>query len=103
MKKAVKPARTTKPIKKPVPQVPFSQPQLKDSALVGDSLLGSLRSGDLDAFRMVLVSHIVSANKMQLAKKAGLSRRALYDMMDLKQKFNPELSTLSSVIRGLAV
>ena len=95
--------RAKNSLKKPVQQVPFSRTQLKDSALVGEILLESLRTGDLNSFRMVLASHIVSANKMQLAKKAGMSRRALYDMMDMKQKFNPELSTLSSVIRALAV
>ena len=96
MRKAAIQVRTTKHSKKLVAQLPFSN-------LVDATLLESLRTGDLDAFRMVLVSRLISANKMQLAKKAGLSRRALYDMMDLKQKFNPELSTLSSVIRGLAV
>ena len=96
MRKAAIQVRTTKNSKKLVAQLPFSN-------LVGETLLESLRTGDLDTFRVLLVSHLMNANKMQLAKKAGLSRRALYDMMDLKQKFNPELSTVSSVIRALAV
>ncbi len=82
--------------------VPFSSPELRSAKLVAESLLECIKTGDLDAFRDVLTSHLMTANKMQLAKKAGLGRRTLYDLVDRKQNFNPELSTVSAIIRGLA-
>jgi hypothetical protein len=44
----------------------------------------------------------MTANRAALAKKAGLGRRTLYDILDPKKKFNPALSTVSAVIRALA-
>ncbi|MEO5970629.1 MAG: hypothetical protein ABIQ95_11935 [Bdellovibrionia bacterium] len=82
--------------------VPFASAELKDSKLVSETLLECIRTGDLDSFRDVLASYLMSANKVQLAKKAGLGRRTLYDILDPKKKFNPELSTVSAVIRALA-
>jgi DNA-binding phage protein len=64
--------------------------------------LDCIRTGDLDAFREVLASHLMTVNKIRLAKKAGVGRRTLYDILDPKKKFNPELSTISAVIRALA-
>ena len=81
---------------------PFSSPELKDPRLVSEALLECIRTGDLDAFRDVLASHLITANKVELAKKAGLSRRTLYALLDPSRKFNPELSTVSAVIRALA-
>ena len=82
--------------------VPFSSPELKNPKLVSETLLECIKTGDLDSFRDVLTAHLVTANKARLAKKAGLGRRTLYDIMDPKKKFNPELSTVSAVIRALA-
>jgi DNA-binding phage protein len=41
-------------------------------------------------------------NKTAIAKKAGIGRRTLYDLMDPTKEFNPELSTISAVIKSLA-
>ena len=82
--------------------VPFSSPELRSAKLVAETLLECIKTGDLESFRDVLAAHLTSANKMQLAKKAGLGRRTLYDIVDRKKKFNPELSTVSAVIRALA-
>ncbi len=82
--------------------VPFSSPELKNSKIVSEALLDCIRTGDLDSFRDVLASYLMTANKATLAKKAGLGRRTLYDLLDPKKKFNPELSTVSAVIRALA-
>ena len=82
--------------------VPFSSPELKNPKLVSETLLECIRTGDLESFRDVLISYLMSANKTSLAKKAGIGRRTLYDIMDQKKKFNPELSTVSAVIRALA-
>ena len=81
---------------------PFASPELKNPKLVSETLLECIRTGDLNSFRDLLTSYLMTANKVQLAKKTGLGRRTLYDIMDPKKKFNPELSTISAVIRALA-
>ncbi|NDC22910.1 MAG: hypothetical protein EB078_05840, partial [Proteobacteria bacterium] len=82
--------------------VPFTSKELKDPELVANTLLECVKSGDLDSFRDVLVAHLATVNKLAIAKKAGIGRRTLYDLLDPKKKFNPELSTVSAVIRALA-
>ncbi len=82
--------------------VPFSSPELRNPKLVSEALLDCIRTGDLDSFRDVLAAYIMTANKAQFAKKAGIGRRTLYDILDPNKKFNPELSTVSAVIRALA-
>ena len=81
---------------------PFASKELKDRELVADTLLECIKSGDLDSFRDVLVAHLATVNKLAIAKKAGIARRTLYDLLDPNKKFNPELSTVSAVIRALA-
>jgi DNA-binding phage protein len=82
--------------------VPYSNPDLKNPKLVGETLLDCIRTGDLEAFRDVLSSFIAVTNKLELAKKAGISQHTLYTLIDPKKKFNPELETVSAVIRALA-
>ena len=82
--------------------VPFTSPELKNPKLVSKTLLDCIRTGDLDSFRDVLASYLMSANKVRLAEKAGVGRRTIYDLLDPKKKFNPELSTVSAVIRAMA-
>lgn len=82
--------------------VPFASKELKNAKLVIETLLECIRSGDLPSFRDVLVAHLMTVNKMSLAVKAGIGRRTLYDLIDPKKKFNPELSTVSAVIHALA-
>ena len=81
---------------------PFTSKELKDSHLVAETLLECIRTGDLDSFREVLMAHLMTVNKVAVAKKAGIGRRTLYDLIDPKKDFNPELSTISAVIRALA-
>jgi len=82
--------------------LPFASPELKNPKLVSETLLECIKTGDLDSFRDVLAAYLMTANKTRLAQKAGLGRRTLYDIMDPKKKFNPELLTVSAVIRALA-
>lgn len=82
--------------------VPFASPELKNAKLVSETLLECIKTGDLESFRDVLAAYLMTANKVQLAKKAGIGRRTLYDILDQTKKFNPELSTVSAVIRALA-
>ena len=82
--------------------VPFASPELNNPKLVSETLLECIKTGDVDSFRDVLIAHLMTANKVQLAKKAGIGRRTLYDILDRSKEFNPTLSTVSSVIRALA-
>lgn len=81
---------------------PFKSVELKDSHLVADTLLECIKTGDIESFREVLTAHLMTVNKSALAKKLGIGRRTLYDLMDLDKTFNPELSTISAVIKSLA-
>ena len=81
---------------------PFSNPDLKNSDFVAEVLLDCIKSGELDSFRDVLTSYLSSINKTELAKKAGIGRRTLYELIDTKKDFNPELSTISAIIRAIA-
>lgn len=81
---------------------PFSSKELKDSQLVINTLLDCIRSGDTESFREVLVAHLMTVNKTDFAKKAGLGRRTLYALIDSKKEFNPELSTISAIIQSIA-
>lgn len=82
--------------------VPFKSSELQDVDLVIDTLLDCIKNQDLESFREVLIAHLNTVNKTKIAKKAGIGRQTLYDMMDPKKKFNPELSTISSLIHALA-
>lgn len=82
--------------------VPFQSEELKNPRLVIEVLLDCIREGDPDTFREVLIAHLLTANKTQIAKKAGLGRRTLYDLMDPKKEFNPEFSTISAMIKAIA-
>ncbi len=81
---------------------PFTSKELKDSKLVVETLLECIRTGDNDSFREVLTAHLLTVNKTKMAQKTELGRRTLYDLMDPKREFNPELSTISAIIQLLA-
>ena len=81
---------------------PFKSSELKDVELVIDTLLDCIKTGDIETFREVLVAHLLTVNKVKLAKKAGIGRRTLYDLIDPKKEFNPELSTISALMQALA-
>ncbi|PIP95057.1 MAG: hypothetical protein COW00_17815 [Bdellovibrio sp. CG12_big_fil_rev_8_21_14_0_65_39_13] len=79
----------------------FNSSELKNTDLVADTLLECIKTGDLDSFREVLTAHLMTVNKTQIAKLAGVGRRTLYDLIDPAKEFNPELSTISAIIRAL--
>lgn len=81
---------------------PFTSKELKDAKLVVETLLECIRSGDIESFREVLTAHLMTVNKAGLARRSGIGRRTLYDLMDPNKEFNPELSTISAVLRSLA-
>lgn len=81
---------------------PFKSKELKDKKIVIEILFDCIKTEDLKTFREVLVAHLITVNKMELANRAGIGRRTLYDLIDPKKKFNPGLSTISAVIKALA-
>jgi len=96
--------RTAKNVKHiPDNQIDYSDiPASTDANLVSETLLECIKTGDLESFREVLVAHLMSANNSEIAKIAGVGRRTIYDIIDIKKDFNPELSTASAIIRALA-
>jgi DNA-binding phage protein len=82
--------------------VPFKSDILKDSNVVTEALLDCIRTNDLESFRELLAAHLLTVNKMELAKKAGIGRRTLYDLIDTKKEFNPGLTTISALINAIA-
>ena len=80
---------------------PSKSKNLKNPKIIREALLYCIQTGDTEAFRDVLVAHINSTNKTTLAKKAGLGRRTIYDLIDPKKSFNPELSTISALMQAL--
>ncbi len=82
--------------------VPFQSEELKDSSLISEVLLESVRTGDPESFREVLTAHLLTVNKTNFSRQTGLSRRTLYSLIDPNKKFNPEFSTISALIQGLS-
>lgn len=82
--------------------VPFKSKELKDPEVVTEALLDCIKSGDIEAFREVLTVYLMTANKAAIAKKAGIGRRTLYDLIDPDKEFNPELSTITALIKAIA-
>ena len=82
--------------------VPFKSEILKDSKVVTNALLDCIRLDDLGSFRELLTAHLMTVNKMELARKAGIGRRTIYDLIDPKKDFNPELSTIAAIIKAIA-
>ena len=78
------------------PHIPFKSSEIKDVHLVVETLLDCIKTGDIESFREVLTAHLMTVNK------AGIGRRTLYDLIDPKKEFNPELSTISALINALA-
>jgi DNA-binding phage protein len=63
--------------------------------------MDALFQNDLDTFRDVLIAHLRSISKTDLAKKTGLGRRTLYDLIE-NETFDPRLSTISSLLSKIA-
>lgn len=81
---------------------PYSNPDLKDSKIVAEALLDCLKHGDTEAFRDVLVSFLMTANKKKLSKVSGIGRTTIYDIMNPEKEFNPELSTVAALLKVIA-
>lgn len=65
------------------------------SAAIADALI----DGDADAVREILVSYLQQVHKDKFYKDAGISRRALFKLME--PNANPTLDSLAKVCRAL--
>jgi DNA-binding phage protein len=78
-----------------------NQELLGNKKLVIETLMEALCTNDIETFRDVLIAHLRTLSKTELAKRTGLGRRTLYDLIEAK-KFDPRLSTLSALLSKIA-
>lgn len=74
---------------------------LLNKKLIAEVLVDCLLKNDVQTFQDVLVSHLRTLSKTDLAKQTGLGRRTLYDLIEGKN-FDPRLSTLSALLSKIA-
>lgn len=74
---------------------------MKDRKLVREVLVEALMTNDLATFQDVLIAHLRAMSKSRLASKTGLGRQTLYDLIDESKDFNPTLSTLGAILKGI--
>lgn len=80
---------------------PFSK-ELADPKFIKQAVLQALVEGDLESVRDVLIAHLQTVNKSNLAAKTKLGRQTLYDLMNSKKEFNPSIKTLSAILDNIA-
>jgi DNA-binding phage protein len=80
---------------------PYSK-RLTDSKLVRKVLVEALMDGDIETVQDVLIAHLRTCSKIGLAKKSGLGRQTLYDLVSGKREFNPSLKTLGAILKTIA-
>ncbi len=68
---------------------------------MAEVLVEALLNNDMSTFQDVLIAHLKIISKTNLAKKTGLGRRTIYDLMN-RNKFDPRISTLGSLLSTLA-
>lgn len=93
-------AKTLKRQKKSYPGLtPFKADQklFLDKDLIAEILVESLLQNDLETFKDVIIAHLRAVSKTELAKKTGLGRQTIYDLME-KEKFDPRVSTLGALL-----
>lgn len=79
-----------------------SDARFKDAKTIKPILIEALMEDDLETFKDVLIAHLRSLPKTELASKTNLGRQTLYDLIDDSKEFNPTLSTLGSILKAIA-
>lgn len=74
---------------------------LLDRKLITQVLADALIQNDIDTFRDVLITHLRTISKTELAKETGIGRRTLYDLIE-NENFDPRLSTLAALLSKIA-
>ena len=76
---------------------------LGDPKLVSKAIIDCLKENDLEGLQDVLVGFLRHLpNKTEFAKRAKLSRQALYDLQNRRKKFNPTADTLGAILKAAA-
>jgi DNA-binding phage protein len=74
--------------------------ELANRKFISDAIADALLDGDADAVREILLAHLEQVHKDNFYKEAGISRRALFKLME--PKANPTLESLAKVCKALA-
>lgn len=75
---------------------------LRDGAAVRQALLQAIIEDDLDTFRDVLIGHLRATSKTRLARKTGLGRQTIYDILQNEAGFDLRVSTLAKLLKSLS-
>lgn len=74
--------------------------ELANRKFISEAISDALLDGDADAVREILLAHLEQVHKDQFYKDAGISRRALFKLME--PNANPTLESLAKVCKALA-
>lgn len=74
--------------------------ELANRKFISDAISDALLDGDADAVREILLAHLEQVHKDRFYKDAGISRRALFKLME--PNANPTLESLAKVCKALA-
>jgi DNA-binding phage protein len=74
--------------------------ELANCKFISEAIADALIDGDADAIREILLSHLEQVCKDHFYKDAGISRRALFKLME--PNANPTLESLAKVCKALA-
>jgi DNA-binding phage protein len=74
--------------------------ELANRKFISDAIADALLDGDADAVRDILLAHLEQVHKDNFYKDAGISRRALFKLME--PNANPTLESLAKVCKALA-
>ena len=72
---------------------------LSNKKFISNAIADALMDGDADAIREILLSHLEVVHKDRFYKVAGISRRALFKLME--PNANPTLESLAKVCKAL--
>lgn len=74
--------------------------ELANHKFISDAIADALMDGDAEAVREILLAHLEQVHKDRFYKDAGISRRALFKLME--PNANPTLESLAKVCKALA-
>jgi probable addiction module antidote protein len=73
--------------------------ELANRKFISEAIADALIDGDAEAVREILLSHLEQVRKDHFYKDAGISRRALFKLME--PNANPTLESLAKVCKAL--
>ena len=73
--------------------------ELRNRKFIAEGIADALIDGDADAVREILLSHLEQVHKDNFYKEAGISRRALFKLME--PNANPTLESLAKICKAL--